>query len=460
MRSQLMTVLSVLAIFPTAALAETWSVPSDAPTIQIAINLASDGDEIVVAPGVYFETIDFAGKTLTIRSTAGPEATTINALGQFDSVVHCISGEGPETMLMGFTLRNGDATGGVGEDRGGAIFVQNASLTVVDCVLVDNVATYGGAIYGNGASLDLSGCIFTENTAGNSGGAVYVNDSSSLFINSCTFNLNACLITTGGALRTNGGDAVITNSTFTNNSSPDYGGAVGFSVGTPAVIARCVFAGNHAGDGDAAGRGGAISTGNGSPLTITDSLFHANAADQYGGALYGKHPMSVRGCTFAGNSTGSGVGGVSSGSSGSDAAFVNVIAAGNGASPITGPNAVSYSCVEGGHAGPGNIDSSPMFADAANGDFRLQPGSPCIDAGDTTGITSAYPLDLDQAPRAVDDPAVDDTGLPMLNLAVDMGAFERQPAPPLDPCPGDVNDDGMINAADLAEVLAGWGACP
>jgi hypothetical protein len=51
--------------------------------------------------------------------------------------------------------------------------------------------------------------------------------------------------------------------------------------------------------------------------------------------------------------------------------------------PLVSPlNVVSYSDVQGGFAGIGNIDADPLFVDAAGGDFALQPGSPCINTGD------------------------------------------------------------------------------
>lgn len=43
---------------------------------------------------------------------------------------------------------------------------------------------------------------------------------------------------------------------------------------------------------------------------------------------------------------------------------------------------VDYSDIQGGWGGFGNIDADPIFVDTANGDFNLQWGSPCIDAGD------------------------------------------------------------------------------
>jgi hypothetical protein len=43
---------------------------------------------------------------------------------------------------------------------------------------------------------------------------------------------------------------------------------------------------------------------------------------------------------------------------------------------------VTYSDIEGGWVGEGNIDADPLFVSPDNGDFHLQSDSPCIDAGD------------------------------------------------------------------------------
>jgi predicted outer membrane repeat protein len=54
------------------------------------------------------------------------------------------------------------------------------------------------------------------------------------------------------------------------------------------------------------------------------------------------------------------------------------------------PPIITYSDIQGGWAGTGNIDEDPLFVDPAIGDYSLQPISPCIDAGDPTS-----PLDPD-----------------------------------------------------------------
>ncbi len=82
------------------------------------------------------------------------------------------------------------------------------------------------------------------------------------------------------------------------------------------------------------------------------------------------------------------------------------------------------------------------------------PGSPCIDAGDNTAVPLEITTDLDGNPRFVDDPATDDTGNPGApGPIVDMGAYAFQP------CPWDLNGDGVVNVLDLIELVMSFGPC-
>ena len=87
---------------------------------------------------------------------------------------------------------------------------------------------------------------------------------------------------------------------------------------------------------------------------------------------------------------------------------------------ITNPSTVSYSDVDGGAGGVGNISSNPMFLNTSAGDYRLQSGSPAIDRGDNTQVplddsdldgdgdlSELTPLDLAGNPRVLDDTAND-----------------------------------------------------
>jgi len=56
----------------------------------------------------------------------------------------------------------------------------------------------------------------------------------------------------------------------------------------------------------------------------------------------------------------------------------------------------------------------------------LEPGSPCIDAGDNDAVTATMIVDFNGNPRRVDDPDAPDTGHGAPPI-VDMGAYEFQP---------------------------------
>ena len=83
-----------------------------------------------------------------------------------------------------------------------------------------------------------------------------------------------------------------------------------------------------------------------------------------------------------------------------------------------------------------------------------------IDAGNTYAQSGAFPTDLAGAPRVLNDPDTVDTGAPFLGLAVDMGAYEFQPAGGNANCPADVDGDGTVGTSDLLMLLSAWGACP
>ena len=87
-----------------------------------------------------------------------------------------------------------------------------------------------------------------------------------------------------------------------------------------------------------------------------------------------------------------------------------------------GQTMVTFSDIQGGRSGTGNIDAYPKFIDAVGADniagteddnLRLQSGSPCIDAGDQSYVQQPGETDLDGNPRIV-------------GAVIDMGAYEYQ----------------------------------
>ena len=151
LRSRLLplTPLVLLALTPHALRAKTIYVPIDEPTIQAAINFASNGDTVLVAPGTYYENINFMGKAITVTSSGGPAVTTING-GARGTVVMFITNEGRNSVLSGFTITNGNSyynnqNLGILDYEGGGIYVNSASPTITNNVITANVACGDGA---------------------------------------------------------------------------------------------------------------------------------------------------------------------------------------------------------------------------------------------------------------------------------------------------------------------------
>ncbi|MDP6601502.1 MAG: hypothetical protein QGH76_04320 [Phycisphaerales bacterium] len=160
MQSIIMTgVFAGVLAASAAAQAETWHVPGDCPSIQAAIDAASNGDEVVVELGRWREQIDFLGKAILVRSTHGAEETVIDG-GQFrGSVVTFRNGESRDTELRGFTVKGGRA------DLGGGIRIMQASPTIRLCLIEFNTAGKGGGIFVDRGEPSIESCVFSFNIA-------------------------------------------------------------------------------------------------------------------------------------------------------------------------------------------------------------------------------------------------------------------------------------------------------
>lgn len=422
--------------------------PGPGTPVQDAINSANTGDEVVLMPGEYAESIDFLGKAITVRSDSGPAATSINGQG-LGPVVRFAAGETGASVLEGLTL-----TGGAGEFRGqirvgGAVYVDGASPTITGCEIRANTADFGGAVavLAGGAPL-VQACTFEANTA-DQGGAAYVLDADPGFLG-CSFHANAAEFR-GGAMLVDG------------DAAPQ--------------IVNAMFAGSAAEKLD----GGAVACLRGAAPAFTNCVFTGNTADCGGGGLYAfhaSHPALVH-ATLVGNAAAT-IGGLFAESS-ADGVVANSILAGPINTNLSGADlSVTYSLVQGGWGGGGvgNVSSPPRFVDA-NGpddllgtqddDVRLAPGSPAIDAAngdllpadllDADGdgdVTEPIGVDLAFAARAVDAPDYADTGVPAGNGAVpDMGAIEAAADTPPS-CYCDLDGAGGADIFDLLSYLDLW----
>jgi hypothetical protein len=457
--------------------------------LQQAFSSAFSGDTIRVADGTYkpgsgtITTVTFQLKNgVTIQGgyagygAPNPDARDVTAnktilsglLSTSGSITyyaqHVVTGSGTNStaVLDGFTITQGNSTSGAG-NNGGGLYNVSGSPTINDCTFLSNCARinsqtgggFGGAIYNSASSPNITNCTLLENQADSGGGAIYNTNSSApkftsclishnstgtsglgggiyndttsaALFTGCTISWNSCGSSSstgggGGGLYNANSAAKFTNCTFLHNSvitfSTGGGGAVYCTGAASPIFVQCIFDGNRAPSG---GSGGAIDSASGSAPTFTNSTFTSNSVvgSNHGAAIYQSSAASpvLTNCILYGNT-----------SIDPTPIFINT-----GSASVN----VTYSDVQGGASGTGNINVDPVFTNAAgvdgvtgneDDDLRLRPSSPAADAGNKnasglTGITT----DLAGAPRFTDIPTAPDTGLGTAPL-VDMGAYEAQP---------------------------------
>ena len=375
----------------------------DVPTIQDAIDAASNGDIVIAADGIFTgdgnRDMDFKGKAITVRSMNGAEHTTIDCEGS-ESEPHrafnLITHEGEGTALRGFTIINGF------QQEGGAVYMEwlddyTMSRIIEDCVFENNMAGSGGAIYGYLVSgLSIRHCVFRGNVGSssavhldfsncaidscvlvnNQGSAICAQEGASVKVSDCLFEGNSTT-GSGAALRAFAAGISVSNTVFRNNTAAGSGGVVyGYDGG--AGFVGCLFESNSA------TKGGVISSNLvlvtlGSTTLAQNCTFYGNSAADSGAVAF---------------LSGIEIGGIPPETM--TEKFHNCLLVENGpvraidsrtpymvpefyCSDLYGNDAGDWVGIIAGQEGiDGNFSANPLFCDPENGDFSLAEESPCL----------------------------------------------------------------------------------
>jgi hypothetical protein len=307
--------------------------------------------------------------------------------------------------LTGCTINDNSA-----DDNGGGMLNNESSPVLTDCnIRYNESGERGGGMYNGDSSPVLTGCFLVMNTA-RYGGGILNYESSPTLINSY-LSINSAAVAGGGMYNTNGSSPALSGCTFWYNSAESDGGGMYNTNSSSPDLTGVSFLGNSA-----THDGGGMYNGNSSPL-LGNCTFWGNQAE-YGGGIFNYNSSSpvLTNCTFSGNSASAAGGAVAN--SQSAPTLTNCILWSNNPDQIfnsASSPAVTYSDVQGGYTGTGNIDEDPLFVDPGNRDFHLKWTSPCVDQGNNLAPNlPAY--DVDGDPRIQDG---DRDGLAFVDMGVD-----------------------------------------
>jgi len=232
----------------------------------------------------------------------------------------------------------------------------------------------------------------------------------------------------GGGMYNSDASPTITNCTFTGNLASYYGGGIYNESNSVPVIANTIFSDNQSVFRDGAG----MYNKDSSPV-VTNCTFYGNTADDIGGGIYNLDSSpTVTNCVLWGDTGGE--------------------IYDDGSAPT-----VTYSNIQNGYPGKGNVEGTPMFVNSLDSDFHLQPHSPCVNAG-TNSATNLPGIDFEKGSRIVQgrvDIGVDETCRYTLNASSGIGGIVSLPGE------GDFSYYCMAVAPILAEAdacyeFAGW----
>ncbi len=372
LRSIINIVLITIMIIYMPAFATVIKIPEDYQTIQEGLNNHSEGDTILVQPGIYYENLSDSSTTFTLASryiitgdTADISSTKIDGGGSGHIAKFAGYYYDPSYMI-GFTIQNGQ------DLKGGGLYIQHSYFTISNNIFIDNNVisdgvdkACGGGIYSAGYETIIENNIFIDNTA--------------------EYNLFKDGV--GGAVYICNGDAYIYNNTFYDNTSfgnTSGGGAV-YCINTNVDLRGNIFSENTSNWGAAA-----YIFVSGTTNVINNLVFN-----NYGGGIllnYFRNSL-IANNTIVSNFWAGGLTCIDA----INPLFLNNIIRDNETYEILINSSiyptVIYNNISGGWDGIGNIDNDPLFRDPDNDDYHLMAtycgdpyDSPCIDIGHPESI--------------------------------------------------------------------------
>jgi predicted outer membrane repeat protein len=265
-----------------------------AGSLRAAIANAKPGDTIQFAPGL-------ANQKLTVKRSfeidkditiSGANSPGLTISGGKQHVIFKVDGEGRR-----FTVQNLDFTEAFHGYAGGVIWARSpkANITVENSKFYNNIAGQGPAVWAKeGANVVVRNSVFDRNKAtedtDSAGGAISVFTKGSLTVKDSQFTNNEGFA--GGAITTVFTPLSVEGSTFRNNKSRSWGGAINNDGASVPNEAR-YYGGNLPRDKV------------GGKTTIRNSLFEGNSAVDTGGGLalwgYDQDFVTIEGTKFINN---------------------------------------------------------------------------------------------------------------------------------------------------------------
>lgn len=307
-------------------------------TIQHGIDYSYHGDTVLIANGEYDESLNIRSKNIVLTShyiysedTLDINNTIINA-GYRPSAItveFCDS----SSSIIGITIKRG-----YNSSYGGGICCRGSDINILHNLIIDNLVIFsGGGIDCYRSNPTIEGNIIMDNiNSGNQGGGI-------------------------GMIRSN---PIIKRNLILQNAVNSVGGGIYIGSHSVPQISNNIISENVA---QTSGGGIYINSPNQENIIISNNIIYHNRGYVSGGGIYFYN---------------------------SDAIIINNIIWNNISQNgqiylYESEPTITYSDIQGGWSGIGNIDIYPYFRDPDFSDFHLQStvcgdpyNSPCIDAGD------------------------------------------------------------------------------